>query len=166
MEWLKNFQEGWLAHFNATREMDWSMYFRPRNRFAPSGPAIKLADSKLMLISSAGSYLSNEHDPFDSSNPLGDYSMRTYPIVTSFDEISFAHDHYDDQYIESDPQVLLPLQHLRDLDVEGIIGELAPRVISFSGYHPNVLRVVKELIPNILDVANEDNVNAVLLVPS
>ena len=165
-EWLHNFQQGWLAHFEETGMVDWKRYVRPRNHLSPSGPGINLAESRLLLISSAGAYLHESQEPFDSPNQFGDYSMRLFPSDTSFKSLSFSHDHYDHQYVDKDPQVLLPLRHLEEMVSEGVVGELAPNVISFSGYHPNVIRVVKELIPAILKVAKEDQVNAALLVPA
>jgi D-proline reductase (dithiol) PrdB len=165
-EWLRSFQEGWLSHFEKTGEFDWKKYIRPRNLFAPGGSGIDLSKSRLLLISSAGAYLKEEQKPFDASNPLGDYSIRLIPSDTPLDQLAFAHEHYDGKFVAEDPQVLLPLQHLRDMVSDGLIGELAPVVVSFSGYHPNVIRVVKELIPAILSVAKQHRVEGTLLVPA
>lgn len=166
MEWLQEFQQGWLAHYEDTGLVDWKKYVRPRNRLAPSGPAVKLAESRLLLISSAGAYLHGSQEPFDASNPFGDYTVRSFPSDSPFEAISFAHEHYDHQHKDLDPQVLLPLRHLEEMVSTSIVGEMAPNVISFSGYHPDVIRVVKELIPSILAVAKEDQVSAALLIPS
>jgi hypothetical protein len=38
--------------------------------------------------------------------------------------------------------------------------------VSFNGYQPHAIRVVKELIPSILDVAQEYQANAALIVPA
>lgn len=165
-DWLQKFQQGWLAHFEETGQIDWKKYVRPKNLFAPSGPGVVLAESRLLLISTAGGYLTDGQEPFDAPNSFGDYSVRVFPSDTPFESLSFAHDHYDHQYVDADAQVLLPLRHLEDMVAEGIIGELASNVISFSGYHPNVIRVVKELIPAIIKLAKEDQVNAALLVPA
>lgn len=166
MEWLKEFQDGWLAHYEKTGETDWSKYARPRNLLAPSGPGIDLSQSRLMLISSAGGHLKDTQDRFDENNKLGDYSLRAFPSDTEFTELDFAHTHYKHDYVKQDPQVLLPLRHLEDMQAEGLIGELAPDVLSFSGYQPNVIRIVKELMPKIVKAAKEMQVQAALLVPA
>lgn len=166
LEWFKEFQEGWLAHLEKTGETDWSKYVRPRNLLAPSGPGINLAESRLLLISSAGGYLKDNQERFDEDNNLGDYSLRVFPFNTKFEELNYAHTHYNHNYITEDPQVLLPLRHLEDMQEEGLIGELAPNVVSFSGYQPNVIRIVKELIPKIVKAAKEMDVRAALLVPA
>jgi D-proline reductase (dithiol) PrdB len=165
LEWLKSFQQGWLAHFEKTGEPDWKAYTRPRNHFAPSGPGVILAESRLMVISSSGGYLPDEQKPFDADNILGDYSIRVIPSDTPLSAIKYAHTHYDHKYVDADPQVLLPFEHLEDMVNEGKLGEIAPVFVSFSGYQPNVIRVVKEIVPAIIKVAKEHRVQAALLVP-
>ena len=49
---------------------------------------------------------------------------------------------------------------------EGAIGELAPSMVSFMGYQPDVSRVVDEMIPAILEVARAEGAQAALLVPA
>jgi hypothetical protein len=165
-QWLKSYQEGWLAHYEETGQFDWDRYVRPKNIHAPSGPSVDLAESRLMLVSSAGGYLTDGQVPFETSNPLGDYTIRTFQSNTPFESLSYAPSNYEHSFVESDPQVLLPLQHLQDMVAEGIIGELSPSVVSFCGCQPNVIRVVKELVPAILTVAQEEEVDAALLIPT
>jgi hypothetical protein len=68
--------------------------------------------------------------------------------------------------VEEDSQVLLPLRHLEDLVQEGVIGELAPSVVSFCGFQPDVERTMTEMIPAILAAAKAEEVDAALLVPA
>ncbi len=164
--WLTTYQQGWLAHFQQTGEMDWKLYQRPKNASAPSGPGIDMSNRRLMLISSAGGYLRDEQAPFDASNPLGDYTIRTFASHTPFDALAYAHEHYDHTAVNADPQVLLPLRHLADLVADGMIGALTPSVVSFMGYQPDATRVVDELIPAIVAVAQAEQAGAALLVPS
>jgi D-proline reductase (dithiol) PrdB len=165
-QWQAEFESGWLKHLNETGEKNWRIYNLPRNSIAPSGPAVVLYQSRLMLISSAGAYLKGEQEPFDDADLLGDYSIRRFPVGTAPEQIAFAHPSYDHTAVDEDQQVLLPLTHLRDLVAEGIIGGLTPSVVSFMGYQPVVTRVVDETIPAILEVARAEQPDAVLLVPS
>jgi hypothetical protein len=165
-QWLAAFQAGWLAYLRATGEFDWKRYPRPTNLKGIPGAGIDLAASKLALISSAGAYAPREQHPFDASNPLGDYEIRTLPATTAPATLAFAHEHYDQEAVTLDPEVLIPLGHLRLLVNEGVIGELAPSVISFMGYQPYVTRVVDETIPAILEVCQAEQVRAALLVPA
>jgi Glycine/sarcosine/betaine reductase selenoprotein B (GRDB) len=164
--WEDAYRTGWLAHFEQTGAMDWKQYVRPKNSSAPAGPAIDLRRSRLMLISSAGGYLPATQPPFDAAHPLGDYQIRTFSASTQLDRIAYAHEHYDHTAVDADPQVLMPLQHLADLVTERAIGALAPSVVSFMGYQPDVGRVLDEMIPAVLAVARSEQIDAALLVPS
>lgn len=165
-EWLAEFQKGWLAHFQNTGETKWELYNRPKNSLAPSGPGIELTTSRLILISSAGSYLTDSQLPFDDVDPLGDYTIRTYPSATAFDSLSYSHSHYDHAAVEEDPQVLIPLRLLEELVSEGVIGHLAEKVISFHGYVPDAARFVDETIPLIQAEVQLQQADAALLIPA
>ncbi len=165
-EWLATFRAGWLAHFESTGQFDWSLYNRPRNSQAPAGPAVDPARSRLMLITTAGAYLRDSQPPFDDAHPLGDYTVRLWPGRTPFSALGLAHDHYDHQAVQQDPQVLLPLRHLEDLVSAGEIGALTDHVVSFMGYQPVVTRVLDETIPAVLRAAQAEAAEAALLVPA
>jgi Glycine/sarcosine/betaine reductase selenoprotein B (GRDB) len=164
--WEAAYRAGWLAHFERTGETDFRQYVRPKNRGTPSGPAVDLSRSRLLLVSSAGSYLPGQQEPFDAPNPLGDYSIRRIPSDTPPVALAFAHEHYDHAAVDADPQVLVPLGHLTELVAMGRIGALTPHMISFMGYQPDVGRVLDDLIPAIVDAARADGAQAALLVPS
>jgi hypothetical protein len=130
------------------------------------GFATAQSTRNLGLISSAGAYLRTHQAPFDAANPLGDYSIRTFPSDTRFTELAYAHDHYDHAAVSLDPQVLLPLEHLRDFEEEGGIGAVASDVVSFMGYQPDAIRVLDGMIPAIVEHVNAQGWEAALLVPS
>jgi len=164
--WEAAFRAGWLAHYERTGETDFKQYQRPKNSAAPAGAGVDLSRSRLVLISSAGGYLPATQAPFDAPNPLGDYTIRLLPTSTSLAAIAYAHEHYDHGAVDADPQVLLPLGHLAELVATGAVGALAPNVISFMGYQPDVGRVLDELIPAIAAAVQAEGAEAALLVPS
>jgi hypothetical protein len=165
-QWRQSFRSGWLAHYEQTGAADFKQYVRPRNRQAPAGPGVELSRSRLLFITTAGAYLPASQPPFDAASILGDYSLRTFPTATPFDQIAYAHTHYDHAAVDADPQVLMPLRHLEEMVTAGQIGALTPTAISFSGYQPDVARVVNELIPPIVDMARKEAAHAALLVPA
>ena len=67
--WLAAYRAGWLANYETTGEFNWKIYQRPRNPIAPAGSAVKLSDSRLILITTAGGYLRKEQRPFDAEGP-------------------------------------------------------------------------------------------------
>lgn len=164
--WATSFQSGWLGHHQQTGEFDWKRYNRPRNTETISGTGIPLNSSRIVLISSAGGYLHKEQAPFDAANPYGDYTIRRFSIYTPFEQIAYAHEHYDHTAVNADPQVLLPLRHLNQMEDENWLGDVAPQVISFMGYQPDVSRVLDETIPAIVAEAKSLGARGALLVPS
>jgi len=164
-QWKEDFTQGWLAHFQRTGKESWDIYNRPRNQNPVSGSGRDLKTSRLIFISSAGGYLPASQQPFDAGNPLGDYSIRSFPATTPFDQLAYSHEHYDHTAIDADPQVLLPLEHLRRMVSEGDIGELT-NVVSFMGFQPDVSRLIEETIPEILNITRDEGAQAALLVPS
>jgi hypothetical protein len=166
-QWKADYERGWLAHYRETGEFNWKIYNRPKNSTPIGGPGIDLSQSRLALISSAGGYLRESQEPFNTNKAdLGDYTIRLFPSSTPFEKVTFAHGAYDHTAVNEDPQVLIPLRHLEDLVDEGVIGELAPSVINFCGWQPDVERTLNELIPAIVEAAKSEKVNAALLVPA
>jgi len=165
-QWLSEYQDGWLAHYKRTGEFNWKIYNRPRNSQPVAGPGIDLSQSRLVLITSAGSYLAGSQQPFDAAHPLGDYTIRTYPSSISLEALAIAHEHYDNRAVNTDRQVLIPLRHLEDMVSEGLIGELASDVISFHGYQPDVKRTISETIPEIVAATKKEPSDAAILVPA
>lgn len=165
-EWTTTFEAGWLAYYRQTGITDFKRYNRPKNTAVPGSPGIDLSQSRLIFITTAGAYLAGAQTPFDAADDFGDYSIRLFPSTTPFEALAYAHDHYDHRAVEADPQVLLPLRHLEDLVDAGVIDELAPSVISFMGYQPDVRRVLDELIPAVVDAVKTEQPDAALLVPA
>lgn len=164
--WYEEFRTGWLAHYQRTGETDFQLYKRPKNEATPGVPGITLAQSRLMFITTAGAYVPASQPPFDAENDLGDYSIRQFSSDVAFDQLAYAHAHYDQTAVNADPQVLMPLTHLRNKVAAREIGELAPSVISFCGYQPDLKQVVETMIPQIVAVALAENVQAALIVPA
>jgi hypothetical protein len=164
-EWQKEFRRGWLAKLRQEGAIDWSLYPDLRNEKSPGAPGIVLRRGKLLFITSSGAYLRGRQRPFDEPNPLGDYTIRTFPITVKFADLAYAHGHYDTAMVEMDPQVALPLRHLQELVAAGQLGSLTSEVISFMGYEPDCGRVVNEVAPAIAEAAQALEANAALLAP-
>lgn len=165
-QWNAQYREQWLTHFERTGKIDWKLYPRVKNAPLARRPGIKLEKSRIVFITSSGAYLATSQTPFDAANQLGDYTVRNFPITSTAKDLEYAHDHFDHSAIKQDMQVLLPLNHLLQFETNGWIGEIAPEVISFMGYQPDVNRLVDEAIPRIVAAAMAQHAEAALLVPA
>ena len=163
--WAAHYRQNWLAQAQENGFPNWKIYQHPRNEAVPGTPGVRLDISRLLFITSSGAYLPAQQRPFDAANLYGDYSMRSFPVGTPFSELAYGHEHYDHAHIDQDPQSALPLSYLAELVTTGVIGDLAPNVVSFMGYQPDSARVVDELIPPIIKEAQAQHVQAALLAP-
>ena len=164
-EWQAQY-DAWAGAIRATGTVDWKRYPTARLEAMPASPGVVLANASLLLVSSAGGYLPTTQVAFDASNVPGDYSIRPIPLATPPSEHAYAHEHYVHDARIADPQVLMPVAHLLDLQDAGGIGEVASEVVSYMGYQPDVGRIIDETIPAIVAVAQELRVQAAFLVPS
>lgn len=117
------------------------------------------------LVSTAGLYVVGEQAPFDAENPEGDTSYRQFPVETGRERLAIAHTHYDHTAAEQDLNVVLPVERLRQLAAEGLIGGVGPTVYSISGYATPWHEIADETAPAIAEGLTRDGVDAALLVP-
>ena len=76
-----------------------------------------------------------------------------------------THFAFDPAAARRDPNVVFPIDTLRSLVAEGVVGELAPLALTFMGGIYSQRRLASELIPVLVDRTLEMEVDAVLLVP-
>jgi len=123
-----------------------------------------IKNTKLVLISSGGFHLKDD-ESFDTEDPYGDPSYRLIPKETNPDLIEISHTHYDHKYVKKDLNCAFPLELLRGLEREDIIGRLAEENYSFMGY----CLKTEELKENAQKLARKlfsKNVKAALIAPT
>ena len=89
-------------------------------------PAVKdLAHAKIALVTSGGIVLKGNPDHIESSSAshYGEYDITGVTDLTE-DTYETAHGGYDPVYANEDADRVLPVDVLRDMEKEGIIGEL------------------------------------------
>lgn len=125
-----------------------------------------LSASRIAVVTSAAFYSAGQAS-FDPSFAGGDYSYREIPEDTALETLRIGHksDAFDHAGIESDKNLALPLDRLRELKQESLIGEAAKRHYSFMGSITAPARLVSVTAPEIARKLAEDGVDAVLLTP-
>lgn len=98
-------------------------------------PAVKdIAHATIALVTSGGIVPKGNPDHIESSSAskFGEYSLEGF---TDIDEATFetAHGGYDPVYANEDADRVLPLDVLRDLENEGVIGKLHEKFYSTVG---------------------------------
>lgn len=129
-------------------------------RCVPYTPLWKpLNQMKIALVSTAGVYLKSQ-EPY---NLESDESFRLFPGDFTSADLAFAHEHYDHSDADQDPNVMYPIDRLRELAAEGIIGGVANKHIGMMGYSMKLKQVYEETVPAIAKEINRSNADAVLL---
>ncbi|HYO14400.1 MAG TPA: glycine/sarcosine/betaine reductase selenoprotein B family protein [Thermoanaerobaculia bacterium] len=129
-------------------------------------PAKPLAESRVVLVSSAGFVLPGQ-EPFDDSIRGGDTSFRVIPGDTDPSALIDTHRSgaFDHAGLRQDPNLALPLDRLRELARTRRIGEVAPRHLSFMGSITAPGRLMRDSVPAAAELLVEDHVDVALLVP-
>lgn len=131
-----------------------------------SPPARPLAEARLALVSSAGLTLPGQ-ERFDHRVRGGDPSFRELPGDVDPRALEDHHrsQSFDHEGLRRDPNVAFPLERVRELAREGVIGEVAPRHLSFMGSVTAPGRLVRDVAPRAADLLAEDDVDLALLAP-
>jgi D-proline reductase (dithiol) PrdB len=94
-----------------------------------------LSELRVALGTSGGVYVKTQ-PPFDMISHAGDDSVRWIPGHADSRDLRFAHDHYDHTDADQDPNCMFPLDRLRELAAEKVIGSVAAEHVSFMGFVP------------------------------
>lgn len=108
-----------------------------------------------------------DQEPFDTAAALGDPSFRVIPRDVDVGSLRIAHTHFSHRRAEEDINVIFPLERLREMAEEGIIGSVAPRHFSF-GFDLHVKELVdpvKGTAHKVASVLREDGVDVALFIP-
>ena len=133
----------------------------------PWTPFIKeLKDAKVALVTTAGVHLKGD-TPFDMKDPNGDPSLRVIPNATELKELTITHDYYDHSDADRDMNIVFPIERLKELQGEGLIGSLATEHYGLMGHlkEGHVRTLIEDTAPEIARRLLADNVDVVLLTP-
>ena len=104
------------------------------DRVEPAAPVTDLAHTKIAIVTSGGIVPQGNPDHIESSSATkyGIYSIKGMDRMDKKDFMT-VHGGYDRAFVTEDPNLVVPLDVLRKLEKEGVIGELAGYFISTTG---------------------------------
>jgi D-proline reductase (dithiol) PrdB len=126
-----------------------------------------LSDSVIALVTTAGVHRRDD-PPFDMDDADGDPSFRVIPNDSDRRELTITHKYYDHRAADRDLNVVLPLDRLRELEAERVVGGLARRAYSFMGHIDgrHVETLIEETAPDVARRLRADGADAVFLTPA
>ena len=125
-----------------------------------------LREARVALVSTAGLVLPSQA-PFDDAVKGGDWSYREVPSDADVSMLIDTHrsESFDHSGVQRDPNLGFPIDRLRELVAEGIVGSVNHRHFSFMGSITAPGRLMATSAPEVAAALAEDGVDAVLLVP-
>ena len=129
-------------------------------RCIPYTPRFReLRESVFALVSTAGVHL-RDQELFDVQ---GDNSWRLIPGDVQASQLMVTHDHYDHRDADEDINCIFPIDRLRELAQEGIIGGVSDKHLGFMGYTQNMRDLYERASPEIAKISSRSKADAVLL---
>jgi D-proline reductase (dithiol) PrdB len=172
MSTLKKFKDRTLAKVYAKIPSLLDLYAQRAdlvvNAAAPLTPLPRpLRTCCVALVTTAGLHLPQQ-EPFDMTDKHGDPSYREIPSSVGIEELAITHDYFAKADALADPNLVLPMEPLRQLAREGTIGSIAPRFFSFMGHilGEHLKTLLRTTAPKAAAALKGDGVDAVFLTPA
>ncbi len=144
-------------------DFEWTRFKVPSRHNPLKRP---LSQCRVAIVSTSGAYIKGKDKPFDTKNKYGDDSFRIIPADADAEEIGLSHPGYNTRRSLKDIDTVFPITTLRAFYLEGFIGSISPRHISFMGYVPDPERLIWQRAPEAGRILIEDAVDLVVLVPA
>ncbi len=125
-----------------------------------------LSECKIALITSSGLVRRSDR-PFDLSNPGGDPTYRLIPSNSDPSELtlSIVSTNWDRSGFMADVNVVFPMERLRELVQERVLGSLAANFYAFMGSIFDINPVIAKSAPEVGRRLRDERVDIALLVP-
>lgn len=120
-----------------------------------------LSECRITLVGSGGLYRRGQV----AFHTKDDTSIRIIDTDTPTDELRTAHFAYDQTDARNDPNCVYPLDRLRELAADGVIGGLTEQSYAFMGGIYSVRRLEAETAPLLVEHCRSQEPDVVLLVP-
>ena len=118
----------------------------------------KLSESLVALVSKAGIHLKSQQ-PFSLE---GDNSLRVLPGDVVGAELMVTDSHYDHADVDKDINCVFPIDRLRELQQEGLIGGLGDKHVGL-GYSLNLKETYEVTAPQVADLIERSKADLVVL---
>lgn len=119
----------------------------------------ELSRSVFALVTTAGVHLRSQ-EPYTTE---GDNSWRELPGDVPASDLMVTHSRYDHRDADMDINCVFPIDRLRELAVDGIVGGVANKHIGFMGYSQNLRDLYKRAAPEMAKIILHSNADAALL---
>ena len=126
-----------------------------------------LEEFKIVLITTGGIHLKSDKE-FDLTDPNGDSTFRRIPYNTNFIDLIITNKYYDHHDADRDPNLILPIEILSELQSEGAVGPSCENHYSFMGHinEPHLTTLIKKNSVQVAKEIRQQRADIALLVPA
>jgi len=138
------------------------------NTTTPFTPLKKpLENCQISLLTTGGVHTKNQK-PFDMADKKGDPSYRELPSDITVEQLTITHDYYNHADALADPNLVLPIEPLRQLLKKGTIGSIGPRFFSFMGHimGDHLKTLTQDTAPEVAAALIADGAEVAFLTPT
>jgi D-proline reductase (dithiol) PrdB len=119
-----------------------------------------LATAVVTLVSATGVHLADQ-EAFPIVDP-GDATYRLIPGDAEMSSLRIAHHHYDHSEADGDPNIVFPLESLRELAADGVIARVNDVHYSY-GFTTKLKDLYEQTFPEIADKIERSKTRLVVL---
>ena len=125
-----------------------------------------LPECKVALVTTAGVH-HRDQPPFDMHDREGDPSFRVIDVSRPVSDLMITHDYYDHSHADQDINIVFPVERLKELEREGVIGQAARFHYAFMGHilGRHIETLVNESAPDVTRKLKADAIDIALLTP-
>jgi betaine reductase len=133
------------------------------DRVKPAPPVKEIRLATIALVTDGGLVPTGNPDKIEirTATRYGRYEIKDIDALDPA-EYEVSHEGYDSVFVRQDPNRLVPVDVMRDLEKEGFIGKLHDKFYSTTGV-ANIVDVMKKLGQAIAEELRADGVTGVLL---
>jgi D-proline reductase (dithiol) PrdB len=120
-----------------------------------------LASATVTLVCATGVYAPGQN-AFSTEDP-GDIDYRVIAGDANVADLKIAHHHYDHTEADGDPNIVFPLETLRDLAAKKVIGTVNDKHYSY-GFTTRLKELYEQTFPEIADNVEKSKTKLVILM--
>ena len=121
-----------------------------------------LSECTVSLFTTGGVHLRDD-TPFDIDSSHGDWTHREIPTNVDTRDLAVTHSHYSHVGADRDVNCMFPLDRLRELRDEGVIGGIAPLAYSIMGFNPDPDNLTSLTAPLLAEKFRESGADLVFM---
>ena len=121
-----------------------------------------LSECVVSLFTTGGVHLRDD-TPFDIDSAHGDWTHREIPTDVDTRSLAVTHSHYSHVDADRDVNCMFPLDRLRELRDEGVIGGIAPMAYSIMGFNPDPDNLMAHTAPVLAQGFQESGADLVFM---